>query len=87
MESIVRELAVELACHGVRVNAVRAGLVEGKVTEFLGTNVTRAVIDRTPLGRLASPEEVASVATFLTGEDASWITGQVIDVDGGFGLV
>jgi NAD(P)-dependent dehydrogenase (short-subunit alcohol dehydrogenase family) len=87
LESVVRELAVEWGPRGVRVNAVRAGLVESGVLEHLPPELTEEVARRTPLGRLGTPAEIAAVACFLLGADSSWITGQIVEVDGGFSVV
>ena len=86
LESLVRQLACELAPHGVRVNAVRAGLIDNEVVGRFPAGMREAVVQRTPLGRLGTPDEVAAVAEFVLGPDAGWITGQVIEVDGGFSL-
>jgi NAD(P)-dependent dehydrogenase (short-subunit alcohol dehydrogenase family) len=86
LEASVRQLAVELAPSGIRVNALRAGLVESDAARKLPEEARHAVEQRTPARRLGTPEEIASVAAFLLGPDASWIVGEVIDVDGGFSL-
>lgn len=86
LEAVVRELAVELAPRGIRVNAVRAGLVQGGTLSHFPSGTADAVAHRTPLGRLGTTDEIASIAAFLLGEDASWLTGQVIEADGGFGI-
>ncbi len=86
LESCVRELAVEYAAQGIRVNAVRAGLVESEVMDFLPTNLVQAVAVHTPLGRLGTPAEIADVAVFLLEQGARWITGQTVVVDGGFSV-
>ena len=86
LESLVRQLACELAPRGVRVNAVRAGLVDNQVVGHFPAGMREAVVQRTPLGRLGTADEVAAVAEFVLGPAAGWITGQVIEVDGGFSL-
>jgi len=75
-----RSLAAEVSRLGVRVNAVAPGLI---ATEMIG-NLPREAIKRLiPMGRIGRPEEVAKVVRFLCSEDASYITGQVISVNGG----
>jgi NAD(P)-dependent dehydrogenase (short-subunit alcohol dehydrogenase family) len=80
-----RAMALALAPHGIRVNAIGPGSI---MTEMLATVATdqaarRNVLSRTPLGRVAEPDEVASIAAFLASDDASYITGETIFVDGG----
>jgi NAD(P)-dependent dehydrogenase (short-subunit alcohol dehydrogenase family) len=84
LEATVRQLACELAPRGVRVNAIRAGLIESDAVEHLGPQTREAVIQRTPFGRLGTPDEIAAVTAFLIGRESSWIVGQVVEVDGGF---
>lgn len=83
LEATVRQLAIELAARRIRVNAVRAGLIEGAVARSLSTELRDEAIRRNPWGRLGTPDEVAAAAVFLLSDDASWITGHVLDVDGG----
>jgi 3-oxoacyl-[acyl-carrier protein] reductase len=84
---LTRTAAVEWATRGVRVNAVGPGYVD---TELLGRYVRdgkvnlEPILQRTPLHRVARPEEIASAIRFLASDEASYITGQVLYVDGGF---
>ena len=87
LEAIVRELAVECAPCGIRLNAVRSGLVESDVIAHMPQELPADVARRTPLGRLGTTAEIAAVAEFLLSPEASWVTGQVIEVDGGFSVV
>jgi len=84
LRQMTKSMAIELAPFGIRVNAIGPGSVK---TEMLASVMDKKAEDkiksRTPLGRPALPEEIASVAAFLASRDASYITGQVIYADGG----
>jgi enoyl-[acyl-carrier protein] reductase III len=89
LESLVRHMAVELAPRGINVNAVSAGVVE---TDALKHFPNRDLIlensrQRTPAGRLTSPEDVAKVVYFLCTSLADMIHGQTLVVDGGYSIV
>jgi NAD(P)-dependent dehydrogenase (short-subunit alcohol dehydrogenase family) len=78
-------LARELAPHGIRVNAISPSVIETEmVRPFLTPSVRERVMTRFPLGRLATVEDVARMALFLASDDAAFVTGQNIAVDGGF---
>ena len=83
---ITRALAIELAPHGIRVNSICPGLTETPLAAYaLATPERRASINKqVPLGRVAQPREIAAAALFLASEDASYITGEALVVDGGF---
>ena len=84
---LTRVLAVEWAAHGIRVNAISPGFVKTALTEGLvkaGKLDFEAVRRRTPMNRLGSEEEVAAAAVFLASDDASYITGESLAVDGGW---
>ena len=76
-------MAKELAGAGIRVNAVAPGLTETKMGHFKSEGELKKALDRTPAGRMAKPEEIAEVVAFLCSESASYITGEVVAVDGG----
>jgi enoyl-[acyl-carrier protein] reductase III len=89
IETLVRYLAVELAPAGIRVNAVSAGLVEtGALDHFPDREAMLAYYrERTPVGRLVEPEEVADAVCFLASPAAEMIRGQTLVVDGGYSLL
>jgi len=83
---LTHALARELSPRGVRVNAVAPGLIDTDMTADQPASRRQAYISRILLGRYGRPEEVAKVVSFLAGDDAAYITNQVIRVDGGLGL-
>ena len=83
---LTKSLARELGPRGVRVNAVAPGYVQTAMTEKLDGDIKEKILQNTPLGRLATPEEIASVILFLASSAAAYITGAVVPVDGGMGI-
>jgi 3-oxoacyl-[acyl-carrier protein] reductase len=81
--SFTRSLAKEVASFNIRVNAVAPGFIE---TEMVTEVNLKKIIGLIPLGRLGKPDEVAEVVDFLLKKEASYITGQVIRIDGGLGI-
>lgn len=84
--NIARSAAKELGRSGIRVNAVAPGIIETDLTAGLGEDAKADNAGKTPLGRLGRPEEVANAIRFLVGDEASFITGQVLGIDGGLVL-
>ena len=80
---LTRTVARELAPRGITVNAIAPGFIETDMTKHLPEKAKDAFLNAIPLGRAGSPEDVANVVAFLVSEDAAYITGQVIHVDGG----
>lgn len=82
--NMTRSVANDLAEHNVRVNSICPGFVETPMTEGLGEEFEAHIENMTPLERMAEPEEISSVAAFLASDEASYITGANIPVDGGW---
>ena len=80
---LTKSAAKELASRGITVNAIAPGFIETDMTEVLSEKVKEAAIGQIPLGYMGTPEDVAAAAAFLASEEARYITGQVIHVDGG----
>ena len=86
MIGLTKALAKEVASRKVTVNALALGLVATDMAGALDENYRARLLEQIPLGRLAEPDEVARIACFLLSEDARYITGQVIQVDGGLAM-
>ena len=88
IDALVRNAADELGAAGVRVNSVRPGLVPTEMTELIMDNegIVNDYLAQMPLNRLGTPEDVAASVRYLCGPESSWVTGQVISVDGGHHL-
>lgn len=83
---LTKALARELGTRGVRANVVAPGYITTELTNVLSEEITGAILANTPLGRLGSPEDVASAVRFLCSDEAAFITGEVLLVDGGLGI-
>src|SRR5438132_9823960 len=82
---LTRQLATELGPHGIRVNAVAPSIVKTELASALWGNeeISRRVLERNPLGRFATADEVASAIVFLVSDAASYVNGEVLPIDGG----
>ena len=86
VDGLTRALAKELAPRKVRVNAIAPGMIETAMSQVVRGVVGDQIKKIIPLRRIGQPEEIASVVAFLASDDASYLTGQVVRVDGGLSL-
>lgn len=84
--ALTKALAKEVGSRGIRVNCIAPGYITTELTDVLNDAVRGGILAATPLARLGDPEDVARVTRFLLSDDAAYITGAVIPVDGGMGM-
>jgi glucose 1-dehydrogenase len=85
VDQLTKVMALSLSPYGIRVNAIGPGSIMTEILKGVATDqaARNRLLSRTPLGRIADPDEIASVAAFLASKDASYITGETVYVDGG----
>jgi 3-oxoacyl-[acyl-carrier protein] reductase len=83
---LTKALARELGNRGVRANVVAPGYVDTRLTQVIADEMKELMLANTPLGRFGRPEDIAGAVRFLCSEEASFITGEVLLVDGGLGM-
>jgi 3-oxoacyl-[acyl-carrier protein] reductase len=86
VDSITRVLSKELGPKNIRVNSINPGMVntEGsRSAGFIGSETEKVFVERTPLGRVGTPDDIAQVASFLASEESHWLTGELISASGG----
>lgn len=81
-----KSVAREYAGRNITVNAVAPGFIDTEMTAVLSEDVKKAAVTQIPMGRFGAPEDIANMVTFLASDNASYITGQVISVDGGMAM-
>lgn len=80
---LTKALAKELGPSNIRVNCIAPGMIETEMNANVAPEVVSEITDETPLGRIGTPQDIASLMLFLAGEDSSFITGQIIGINGG----
>ena len=87
ISGMVKSLALELSSRNISVNAVAPGFIASNMTDKLNENQKNTILDRIPMKRLGIPEDIAKAVGFLCSENANYITGQTIHVNGGLALI
>jgi 3-oxoacyl-[acyl-carrier protein] reductase len=82
--NLTQKLAAELAPHGIRVNAIAPGRIATPMATLASTESNQVMLERTPMGRFGKPEEIANLVLFLASEVSSYITGETVNINGGW---
>jgi 3-oxoacyl-[acyl-carrier protein] reductase len=87
MIGMTKSLAAEVASRGITVNCIAPGLIETAMTDALGEAQRSRLLERVPIGRLGSGADVAAAAGYLASEEAAYVTGQTLHVNGGMAMI
>jgi 3-oxoacyl-[acyl-carrier protein] reductase len=82
--NLTQTLARDLAPHGIRANAIAPGRIATPLAKLASGEANQAMLDRTPMGRFGTPEEIANLVLFLSSEVSSYITGETVNINGGW---
>jgi 3-oxoacyl-[acyl-carrier protein] reductase len=82
-----KSLALEVASRGVTVNCVAPGFVKSAMTDALNEKLRQAILDRVPMNRLGTAEDIAAAVLYLASDEAAWVTGQTLHVNGGMAMI
>jgi 3-oxoacyl-[acyl-carrier protein] reductase len=82
-----KSLAQEVASRGVTVNCVAPGFVKSAMTDALNEKLRQAILDKVPMGRLGTAEDVAAAVAYLASNEAAWVTGQTLHINGGMAMI
>ena len=88
VDTVTKSLAKELGPRKIRVNAINPGMIETEgvhAAGFIGSDFQKNAEAQTPLGRIGQPQDIGSVAVFLASDESGWITGETMQVAGGYG--
>ena len=86
IEGFTRSLALEVASRGITVNAVAPGFIKTEILETIDPEKLQAMVKNIPAGRVGDAQDIASIVSFLASDESSYITGQVLHVNGGLTL-
>ena len=87
MIGMTKSIAQEYASRGITINCIAPGFIKTPMTEVLTDEQKKAMLDKIPVGRFGNPEDIANTALFLASEEAGYITGQTIHVNGGMIMI
>ena len=83
MDSNIGSIAKEVASRGITVNCIAPGWIETSMTEILEEEIKNNFLNQIPIKRMGTPEDIANAVIFLASDEASYITGQTLTIDGG----